>query len=485
MDAAIKTLIDTNPGFFERQIIVGMMQNQGFFRKVKPSICPLDPKTQTSRHDFTTRRYNFLLPVIHLAWGMFGEAIINFPLPKEMIKQHIVASAERGVLAAQHDIARELLEELDSLYPAEAPSQALLAGLMGESFVYWLDCRIARTTTDLLFNQSRAQIITMADIQSVFDTARRNLPSAKDRCVSAADFMTATMLYRPSVAAHSLPMLMKTMAGGFRTGETTMIAGTNGGGKTVLATQLARDFALQGIKTAYVTTEQKPAEMFVRLISSHLNVGFDNFTTRPELIDQAPDKQIELKILPPWLFTDGRFTDGLAKLGESLQNLQFIDWSEGSGLTVTGDLMPEIEGLQRKGFDPQIIIFDWIGSALDHGAERLTELRHLYQQAADGLINFGKSQDKIVIVMAQFDKVAATNKEKPGMRMLSECKTMSNNISNFIGITSLLENGAGSKEVFRRNQFLYVEKARKGTMGSVPVEREFEVQRFKERKFTN
>jgi len=485
MDAAIKTLIDTNPGFFERQIIVGMIQNQGFFRKVKPSICPLDPKTQTSRHDFTTRRYNFLLPVIHLAWGMFGDAIINFPLPKEMIMQHIVASAERGVLAAQHDIARELLEELDSLYPAEAPSQALLAGLMGESFVYWLDCRIARTTTDLLFNQSRAQIITMADIQSVFDTARRNLPSAKDRCVSAADLMRATIRLRPSVAAHSLPLLMKAIGGGFRITETTMVAGTNGGGKTVLATQLARDFAIQGVKTAYVTTEQKPQDMLARLISSHLNVAFDNFTNRPELINQSPDQDIEISVLPPWLLTDSRYADGVAKLGESLGNLQFIDWSAGSSLTVTGDLMPEIEGLQRKGFDPQIIIFDWIGSALDHGAARLTELRHLYQQAADGLINFGKANNKIVIVMAQLDKVAATNKEKPGMRMLSECKTMTNNITNFIGITSLLESGASSREVYRRKQFLYVEKARLGTGGSVPVEREFEVQRFKECKFTN
>jgi len=110
-------------------------------------------------------------------------------------------------------------------------------------------------------------------------------------------------------------------------------------------------------------------------------------------------------------------------------------------------------------------------------------LRLYYQEAADHLINHGKSTNRIMIMMAQLDK----NLVKPStkfvtMSMLSECKTMTNNLTNWIGITNLCDAspipGKSSRQLY---QNLCVDKATHGVTGIVPVEAAFKFQRFVEK----
>ena len=478
----LKDLIDRNPGCYETQLVLGMIHSQNVFRQASQFVCPLNPKDMTHRHDFTTRRYNFLFPVISSVWQLFGNQQVAFKIPKALLKAHLEADAQTGILSMQLEVARELLQELDALYPDVDPQPEFLAALLGPGFGYWLDCRIGRAAADMVFNASRATILTPDGLQAIlnkFNAGRANLTS---RAVSGQDLIKSTIKVQPWLAAHSLPRTMKALGGGFVRGEATMIAGINGGGKTVLATQLTRDFILQGIKVAYVTTEQRPVDMMARILTSHLKVNFERFTNRPEVVGVNPDAVVELSMIPQSILDEPQHQEGLIKMTSALANLQFIDWSDGSGLTVTSNLGPDLDKLALQGFVPQIVIFDWIGSALDHASTKQIELRHLYHQAADFLISYGKQKNLVVIIMAQFDKVAAHNKERPGMNMLSECKTMTNNLTNFIGITALMEQGSTSQAVFRHKQNLFMAKTRSGVGGLIPFNRDFHIQTLTEIK---
>ena len=160
----LKDLIDRNPGCYEKQLVLGMLHSQSLFKQASQFVCLLNPKDKTYPHDFVTRRYNYLFPVIASIWQIFGNNTVSFKIPKEMLRAHLEADAQTGILSMQMEVARELLEEIDSLYPADEPSQELLANLLGDGFAYWLDCRIARKAADTMFNASRAEVLTTSTL---------------------------------------------------------------------------------------------------------------------------------------------------------------------------------------------------------------------------------------------------------------------------------------------------------------------------------
>ena len=101
------------------------------------------------------------------------------------------------------------------------------------------------------------------------------------------------------------------------------------------------------------------------------------------------------------------------------------------------------------------------------------------------MINHGKRHQRIMIMAAQLDKTLVTPKKSyVDMSMLSECKTMTNNLTNFIGITALHDSGQvsnGVHSIMHRRQNLCVSKATRGLTGMiVPVDADFQFQRFEE-----
>jgi hypothetical protein len=164
----------------------------------------------------------------------------------------------------------------------------------------------------------------------------------------------------------------------------------------------------------------------------------------------------------------------------------YLDWSQGQGLTIPGHLDQEIEQLGNLGWSPDFIIFDWIGGGLESSKQR-DHLRHLYQESADYIVTHCKKTGRSAIVLAQLDKTKATNRQRTTMDMLSECKSMPNNYTNFVGISALREDAevaGGTDRNLGLHQFLNVEKSRQGPGGLVPVEAYFRFQRFRDRQRT-
>ena len=468
----LKALIDQNPGCFEKQLILGAIQSQSVFKQMSQVVCVRNPKDGTHSHDFTTRRYNFLFPVIASVWQIFGNAEVSFGLPQITLQAAIEADATTGMLSMQLEVARELLAELSDFFPATPPAKEFLGGLMGDGFAYWQDCRLARTFSDVNFNASRATIQTLDDIQSQLDRFRSVKVNTTNRIVSPQDYIKSKIKIQPFITARSLPRLMKTIGGGFVRKEATMVCAMTGGGKTVLACQFARDFMLQGIPTAYVTTEQPPDQLTIRKIVGHLQCNIEVFTNRPEAVNQNPDACIEVDAMPRIIMEDPRFVEGLTQISDAFANLRHVDWSKGEGLTVNANLGAEFQKMESTGFNPQVLIFDWIGSALDASAGKDVKIHELYCRAAKWLIDYGKAKNCVVIVMAQLDKVRSINKPKPDVSMIGNSKNMIDNFTNCIMISSMME-GDASSGLHKPRQNLFVAKGRNGPGGVVPFQRDF------------
>jgi len=246
--------------------------------------------------------------------------------------------------------------------------------------------------------------------------------------------------------------------------------------------QLADAFAAAGYRTVVFTTERRPDELFMRCVSNRLSVDLRRLTGTDK---QLANVEAEVDYIPDFVWNNPAMKKQMENIFSQYENnLLFVDWSKGENLSIPTNFDSTMEQIEHTGWIPQIVLFDWVGGGLDN-IEKRENLRHYYQQAADCLINHGKRHERIMIMAAQLDKTLVTPKKSyVDMSMLSECKTMTNNLTNFIGITALRDSGQlsnGVHSVMLRRQNLCVSKATRGLTGmNVPVDAEFQFQRFVE-----
>ena len=86
-------------------------------------------------------------------------------------------------------------------------------------------------------------------------------------------------------------------------------------------------------------------------------------------------------------------------------------------------------------------------------------------------------------MFAQLNKDQVQNAQVVMMRHLAECKTMTDNIANFIGISAVQEkvklSGDGTN-TYAKRQYFNVDKATNGETLGFPMERNFKFQRWNE-----
>jgi len=312
-------------------------------------------------------------------------------------------------------------------------------------------------------------------------------PTRTDNMVNGAAFafFGTKRKIKPCVPLHAFPGLSEALGGGFFWGDSTMVAGINAGGKSVLMMQFADAFVQQGYRTVLFTTERRPDELFMRCVSNRLGVDLRRLNDTSKNIQ---NEEIELDYIPDWVWSNPSMSAEMEVIQRQYgDNLLFMDWSKGENLSIPSNFDPTMEQIERTGWNPQVVLFDWIGGGLDIVKEK-DKLRMYYAQAADHLINHGKRKNRSMIMAAQLDKnVVLPGKNYVDMSMLSECKTMTNNLTNFIGITTLRDSkaheGEGAHTVMHRRQNLCVAKATRGKTGMIiPVNADFQYQRFTEIK---
>jgi len=474
-------LVDTSMTTFERYVLTAVVRSLRFYRDHRHQICPFDPNTGRWRPDFSTSRFNVIYQHADQIWRLYDNIVAqqDMDIPQAHLEAILIDSANQGRIPGE--VAQEILQDIKlDLYATAAPTQAFLEALGGEALQYWIDLRISTQTVARITAKAAAENLTLDALESTLVKARRDAQVGVSRLVAGLQVLRGTRLLKGRMPT-GLTDLDAALGGGYSWGETTMIAGMNGGGKTVLAVQATIQAMLTGRRVAIITTEEPPHKLVTRMVQNYCKMPARRLEAGV-VLDDNNKTGVLTNLIPVQLWVDPLYGPNLMKLDALMaQLLWIIDWTQETH-SMVGEFDNEISKLKAAGFEPEVVIMDWVGGALEKDKD-LARRRLLFEESVNHLIQHGKRHNTINFVMAQLDKVKAARKAKPTMDMLSECKTMSNNVHNWIGISSLTE---GKDNQFQDNvgrrllpyQFLNVDKCRYGPAGAVKVRVVFEEQRL-------
>lgn len=470
----------------ERELIFGCIKSYRFWQSIKDTVAPWNAEQRTHRLDFSVDRYNSLWHLVSSFYQRFANSVLekDIYIPAPVITARVIDACNRNALP--QSLAEQLVAEIaeETALTESLTLDSLTALAQSPAFNDWLSSRILEQTTGVIASRKSLGMLTLENLETMVAAARSSAGMSRtNTMVNGASFIRGTRRILPVVNLdNAFPTLCKLMGGGFYWGDSTMIAGINASGKTVIACQLADAFAELGYNTVYITTERRPDELFIRSVSNRLSVELSKLTANEGL---RSNEEIEVNYIPDFVWRDAKMTSELLHMEQVYnQNLLYIDWSKGQGNSIKTHFDPLMQQIEATGWIPQVVIFDWIGGGLD-AMQNKDWLRLYYQDAADHLINHGKKTKRIMIMFAQLDKGQVKGSvSQVTMSMLSECKTMTNNLTNWIGLTSLRDRDTrAGQSVIRRNQNLCLDKATRGITGSiVPVEMVFQFQRVAEAK---
>lgn len=479
LNPQLKHLIEQSPQTFERYVIHAFIHSSRFYLAYRDSICPWREEG-TWRRDFATSRYNDLFPAIDLSWQAYSDlgSYEDFGLDKPMLMAAFADRANAGGIDVKG--AQQLMEEIESdFYRPDWNVNNIIKLVSGPGLEFWLGLRLTKQLANKIHNSSQLGFMTPDDVQMAVAGVRKQMVAVQSStAVNMGDVMMGTTKYM-AVLPTGIPKLDAALGGGYARGTATMIAGINAGGKSCLATQAVWNAIKRDENVLFVTTEEPPSKIAHRIIANASNTPISEFVVRRDAVSTG-NEEVDVMNVPELMWNDPAVADKLRQIHEKmLTHCCCLDWSQGQGYTIPGNLDTEIDKLVASGWSPSVIVFDWIGGGLGAATDK-DKVRHLYQEAADHLVNHSKRTKRIVIAMAQLDKSQASGKKRTTMKMLSECKTMTNNFVNFIGLSALIEAdvGGASDRNLSINQFFNVEKARYGPGGLVPVEAHFKFQRF-------
>ena len=258
------------------------------------------------------------------------------------------------------------------------------------------------------------------------------------------------------------------IGGGLGSGEFALFIAPQAGGKTVMACQLAACFAQDSHDGILITTGQSHIELERRIVANCCGIPF-------KLIKDG---------LHPEKLSPGQ-ADQVAKLRELMQKkVLILEWRNDRAKSMTTDLREVVRTYREKrNKNPDWLIVDWIGGGLGPlSPQQLQYYRLLYQQLANELGALADREKIVVVGFIQANTVTGKNNLRIDSTHIAECKSAGQAAHTIVGISALQESSdgmeTGDATAFARRQVLWVSKSRKGVGGAVPVEREFEFQRF-------
>lgn len=474
---------ERNTGLLEHILLLSLIKSYRFYTQVKNRLCPRLPDGRSFRPDFTRLDFNHVYSVVAQFWESIGIAVKkgDMSIGHELMDLILAHQVTKGLMTAEDVRMIEDTWLTNDIKTIEIAPE-LIASLPGNPmFLQWLEIRAVSYEHSRLTHVSLGHAPTLDDLHTSLKEVQKSVISPASQIVNAGTLVDSSMMFSAAMST-SLPNMDRMYGGGFRLRDTTVIAAISGGGKTVMAMQLARDYTCSGIDTIVLTTEQPPYQMLPRLISNHMTLDYALFLNRVKGAVESPSMaNVPMPFAPPECWSTQDRWDAMKALKLQLdKHLLFIDWSEG-GFTLEKDFNTAIDMAisQHPGFDPKVIIVDWVGGGLDYSNMRGDQLRHFFKAAGETIISHGKRNHRIMIMTAQLNKtLARPHSTYITMDMLAECKSLVDNAANFMGITALREEKEDHSMSLRPLQFLCADKSRHGITGKAKVMAAFQYQRF-------
>ena len=268
----------------------------------------------------------------------------------------------------------------------------------------------------------------------------------------------------PSLGDFAAPL-----GGGIVPGELGLIITPPNGGKTVLANQMCADLALSKRRVVLVTTEQSANQMYWRQFS---NLGNIDFTRLARGYD-------------PKQFTD-KENARIATYCERVDPyLRIDDWSQNPG-TIETNLEPMFQNYLEDGFQPEVLIFDWLGGGLSQ--LQADKMRDHMIAVARTLRTICKSFGAGGVLFAQANAEQTKNTPHLDGTHADNCKMLHTFADWGCGISTLTDKergaaGSGKEQIAKRQCFNFF-KTRNATTNYFWYERDFKYQRWRQESGT-
>jgi len=248
-------------------------------------------------------------------------------------------------------------------------------------------------------------------------------------------------------------------------GDAWLVMGHPGGGKTNFGTQVMGNTAEKGELVMYVTTEVKATILSMRACSAVTSISYGVLRT---LMGSGGSHPNALEFTRWMREGPGR-------------NFKIFDYRDYAGADYKEKLARMLEAFHRHyGQSPSLIIWDWLGKALDQGFESPWHKREAFSGVANELVDLASDLQLKTLLMAQADK-AQKNKANYSSSDTQDAKNLADPMTGALGITSLMQTSdvdAGDREVHKEQQYFCVCKCREEAELRLAVRRDFAYARF-------
>jgi len=466
----VKKLVTENPQWYEDNLLSTIIRNEKFYKQItKDVVCSECDDFKTKYKDFTSPVDNIIYGFIEKFYETNKEKENERGVSQSWLSTLLLAYKNAGnLLANEYNIA---VGKLDKYYSTDTTA---FESMIKDGFEFWLNARrSAQLVAEFNNQESPLELLKEKTTQEI-----KRIKSLDNTSFSFGG-ETSSILKDDSELEgeefknrYPLPGELSAAAqklGGIAKKEGALFTIPSGGGKTVLACQLASGFAVESSANVLLfTTEQPPEELVPRIVSCRTNIPFN-------------------------LIMDGVFAsklnsqqkEAILNLEETLApRLKIIDWSN-RDKTIEEHLTKELDAKIDEGFIPDIIIFDWIGGGLAATKYRKTEdYRNAFLHTGDNFTTILKQYNLAGVAFAQADSTQSENVTYITSKHTSIGKQLHISFSLAVGVSALMNavtnkgaSGAG-EEVYKPIQVWNPYKVRKGTPKSFRMKREFGYQRW-------
>lgn len=458
-EEAIKRLVESNPETYERQLLscwardVELRGRLGDVLKVGPFRQPYEL---------------FEFPRNLLAFHALDLALAIDPNPTK----GIVASALK-VMVDQGKLQMGALDEhLNDIGQLLSMDMADVEKFAKAGLGYWLKERWSK----LIVTQSRLERWAPDRLGDMLSEALNRInnivapPKQRSFAVDVVDQIGQDIV--PMLVTR-IPELNIQLGGGLGVGDSYLVIGARGSGKTLLGCNWAVDaIRMNASKAAIITTEMTASQLYLRLLADMAEIPYD------KIARGIPKKDV--------IFSDWK--DRLDRAKALLQeNLRIYEWPREGGVSAIEALPKTLETLYKEMGGLHMVVFDWIGGALGAMEVDPGKVRMLLQITADRMASLATEYKITTVSTAQAHVDRGLNKPWVDDSSLAECKQLGRNKVGVIGITAMFRSGEvddlGKQDSrFADEQGLCISKARFGVGGYARVLRKFSNMRFESRE---
>lgn len=482
---SIKSFVKNNMRFYETALLLIILDNFNFWETKCKNIINVS-NGGLRFNDFTQSIDNDIYREICSIYSAIPENIRNSGTTIKASKEIILAmiankcSDPKSKLNPNDLIVAELrFKDVEALRmdPLMQSENASLISIVESGMAYWLEMRrVVQIANYSIRNLDKIDATSViSKIQGSIDQIGANIKEDSDAIQSFGQALDSVTKSEEDdsmsrIPLPGLPILTKALGGGLKHGETGLIIAGSGGGKTVIALQIASGVALLGYKSLFITTEQHAKALSSRIAACNANILFDKIkdgVALNKLNEAEINRMLQIR-------------------GPLDANLEFANWCK------TGEMLEtHLEQLikdkkSRDGLD--VLVIDWLGGGLGVTAEQADKMQNYMMHCVNRIKILALQYNIFILVLAQTNEKDEKRKMKLGRIDIDRCHTLDQPFTWALGISSLQapsnQRVNSPQESYLRKQYVNIWKGRMAGDLFYPIIREFEYQRFVEKEIT-